>query len=106
MKEILAALLAAASLALDPAATLRPDAFDAPAETAVAEASKGTGEQRGGGLQPAAERSEARPHVHGAHETHEEAAAVTYVCPMHPEYTSKEPGKCPKCGMTLVVKKP
>ena len=24
-----------------------------------------------------------------------------YVCPMHPEVTSKSPGTCPKCGMTL-----
>ena len=27
----------------------------------------------------------------------------TYVCPMHPEVTSKKEGeKCPKCGMDLV----
>jgi cytochrome oxidase Cu insertion factor (SCO1/SenC/PrrC family) len=32
-------------------------------------------------------------------------AAVTYECPMHPEVTSKKRGKCPKCGMNLVVKK-
>lgn len=25
-----------------------------------------------------------------------------YICPMHPEITSKKPGKCPKCGMDLV----
>src|SRR5215211_9113185 len=25
-----------------------------------------------------------------------------YVCPMHPEVTSDEPGSCPKCGMDLV----
>jgi len=24
-----------------------------------------------------------------------------YECPMHPDVTSKKPGKCPKCGMTL-----
>ncbi|HET9361509.1 MAG TPA: multicopper oxidase domain-containing protein [Vicinamibacterales bacterium] len=29
-------------------------------------------------------------------------AAVEYVCPMHPEITSKQPGRCPKCGMKLV----
>ena len=28
-----------------------------------------------------------------------------YTCPMHPEVVSKEPGKCPKCGMTLVPRK-
>jgi hypothetical protein len=31
--------------------------------------------------------------------------AVVYTCPMHPEVTSDKPGKCPKCGMDLVVKK-
>src|SRR5882672_10173646 len=25
-----------------------------------------------------------------------------YVCPMHPDVMSDEPGKCPKCAMTLV----
>jgi uncharacterized protein with PIN domain len=25
-----------------------------------------------------------------------------YTCPMHPEVMSNKPGKCPKCGMTLV----
>jgi len=25
-----------------------------------------------------------------------------YVCPMHPDVQSKTPGKCPKCGMTLL----
>ena len=27
---------------------------------------------------------------------------VTYLCPMHKEYISSVPGKCPKCGMELV----
>ena len=31
--------------------------------------------------------------------------AAVYTCPMHPEVRSPRPGKCPKCGMTLVVKK-
>ena len=37
-----------------------------------------------------------------AHKT----AAKTYVytCTMHPEVLSLKPGKCPKCGMTLVRK--
>jgi rubrerythrin len=25
-----------------------------------------------------------------------------YTCPMHPEVITNKPGKCPKCGMTLV----
>jgi P-type Cu+ transporter len=29
-----------------------------------------------------------------------------YSCPMHPEVISEEPGKCPKCGMDLVLKAP
>lgn len=31
-------------------------------------------------------------------------AAIQYTCPMHPEVVRDEPGKCPKCGMTLVQK--
>jgi FtsP/CotA-like multicopper oxidase with cupredoxin domain len=30
------------------------------------------------------------------------AAGVGFVCPMHPEVTSDEPGRCPKCGMKLL----
>jgi hypothetical protein len=30
--------------------------------------------------------------------------ASIYVCPMHPEVTSKKPGRCPKCGMNLEKK--
>ena len=28
----------------------------------------------------------------------------TYICPMHPQITSDEPGNCPICGMNLVEK--
>lgn len=31
--------------------------------------------------------------------------ATQYTCPMHPEVVTDHPGKCPKCGMDLVVKK-
>lgn len=37
--------------------------------------------------------------------TETKAPAVKYTCPMHPEVVMDKPGKCPKCGMTLVVKK-
>ena len=33
-----------------------------------------------------------------------QAVGAAYVCPMHPEVTSSEPGKCPKCGMALKKK--
>jgi hypothetical protein len=70
---------------IDPVATLRPDAFDAPAPSAVAEAEKAAGAGS-----------------HAGHESHAVVKEGLYACPMHPEVTSDEPGTCPKCGMTLV----
>jgi hypothetical protein len=32
-------------------------------------------------------------------------AKYVYTCPMHPDVMTDKPGKCPKCGMTLVKKK-
>ena len=29
------------------------------------------------------------------------AKKVVYSCPMHPDYTSTKPGRCPRCGMDL-----
>jgi hypothetical protein len=34
-----------------------------------------------------------------------ETAGTKYTCPMHPEVVADNPGTCPKCNMTLEVKK-
>ena len=34
--------------------------------------------------------------------TPKKAVAAVWTCPMHPEVKSDKPGKCPKCGMTLI----
>jgi hypothetical protein len=31
---------------------------------------------------------------------------TAYMCPMHPDYTSDKPGKCPRCNMNLVLGTP
>ena len=34
---------------------------------------------------------------------HHSSSAQKYTCTMHPEVVKSKPGKCPKCGMTLVA---
>lgn len=50
------------------------------------------------------------PHGHdsmpGMHHDTEHPAASVYTCPMHPDVRRNEPGKCPKCSMTLVPATP
>ena len=43
----------------------------------------------------------ARSHSEHAHDT----AEMVYVCPMHSDVTGEEESSCPRCGMTLVLRK-
>ena len=116
-----------------PAKTLSPDPLDAPAATSVQDAQRsaemaeemsggggheghgghgghgttGTYRQTDAGRGPEAhEGSEPRTPGHDSHQHGaEDEAAASYVCPMHPEVTSAEPGKCSKCGMDLVKRR-
>lgn len=47
-------------------------------------------------------------HSEHAQETAPATSTATqnlYTCAMHPEVVSDKPGKCPKCGMTLILRK-
>jgi len=35
--------------------------------------------------------------------SHQQHDIEVYTCPMHPDVKSDKPGKCPKCGMSLVL---
>src|SRR5689334_476443 len=37
----------------------------------------------------------------GKKDTDQHVSIYSYACPMHPNYISDKPGKCPKCGMDL-----
>lgn len=45
-----------------------------------------------------------RPDAQDATRTTTPAGVTVYTCPMHPEILLDEPGACPKCGMTLILK--
>jgi hypothetical protein len=109
--------VAVAASSGQPAMTLRPDPLDAPSATSVVDAQRSAamaGEMSGGHEMGTYRQIDAGrgPEAHQGSETqmehsHEPSGggaeeADLYVCPMHPEVTSKTPGTCPKCGMTLV----
>ncbi|HCA80126.1 MAG TPA: hypothetical protein DEP53_10370 [Bacteroidetes bacterium] len=50
-----------------------------------------------GRAQESQEKGKAESARHQQHDKEE------YTCPMHPDVKSEKPGKCPKCGMSLVL---
>lgn len=64
------------------------------AETVTATEAGGAGE-----AQP--ETPTAAPAASASAVPRRHAAKTVYVCPMHPEVTSDQPGLCPKCNMKL-----
>ena len=56
----------------------------------------------GGHDMPPEDRSNPADHAHAGH-AEDAGGAGAYTCPMHPEVVSDAPGKCPKCGMFLVL---
>jgi hypothetical protein len=41
-----------------------------------------------------------------SHSQQSTSTNMAYMCSMHPEVTSSQPGKCPKCGMMLAATQP
>lgn len=66
---------------------------DPPLKTRSPDAHSGHASQSGGGMTRMS---------HPPAATRPATAPAAYVCPMHPEVTSAQPDKCPKCGMKLV----
>lgn len=42
----------------------------------------------------------------GKRDTTQHVTVYSYACPMHPNFISDKPGKCPKCGMDLTQLSP
>lgn len=45
--------------------------------------------------------SEAKKDIPASEQPNKSVAAVSYVCPMHPEIKSDKPAQCSECGMDL-----
>jgi hypothetical protein len=56
------------------------------------------------GMSVAVSCNSGSPNVKNNPETQNASTEVYYTCNMHPEVHKDKPGKCPKCGMTLVKK--
>ena len=84
--------------------SLRTPAETEPASTpAHGNAGDGRTQEHGGHAHGG---GEANPPRSGSESKAGGPATVLYTCPMHPEVTSSEPGRCPKCGMKVVPKAP
>ncbi len=49
--------------------------------------------------------SESPPPASSHSEHAQDTAEMVYVCPMHSDVTGEEGSSCPRCGMTLVLRK-
>jgi multidrug efflux pump subunit AcrA (membrane-fusion protein) len=58
----------------------------------------------GCGKTPEATQGQAQSDREAPHEHAKQHLDPSYVCPMHPQVASSEPGECPICGMDLVAK--
>jgi hypothetical protein len=99
---------------VDPAATLQIDRQDATSAISAAEAERALEGDHGDHGGHAGHAVPAGQPGHDSHSNHStpssqrgntaaerEQIAALYVCPMHPEVTSKTAGSCPRCGMAL-----
>ena len=83
---------------LDESHPASPAAAEAPMSPPSATLERGATQERS---EP--QRPPARMHSHGEQMGRAgHGGAATYSCPMHPEVRQSSPGRCPKCGMTLV----
>jgi hypothetical protein len=86
--------------ALDPAHPDAPESKPLPASTALA---REPGAEKDSGPRPGADEHE-HGEVRGEHGAAEPGVAG-FTCPMHPEVSQPEAGRCPKCGMPLEPRK-
>lgn len=92
-------------MALEPATPPVEGHYACPMHPEVVGGAPGRCPQCGMALELLPSEGETKHTGHGEHLGHEHMMvepAVEYTCPMHPEVVSREPGRCPKCGMTLV----